>query len=151
MPSEDARYRTKVYLEQYIDNANLTEDDDSTTVKFIVAFAFPDYPWLRVFQDKSVSLVFAIGKPDSDAIIDSDRYIIGYNEHVPIFTFAINKANITGTKLNWKAEAEFRRVVEEYPLGSNRTIQKIQDAEQNLGSTVVYGSEYILSYERDKT
>jgi len=143
MPS-DARYRTKVYLETYLLNANLTEDDDSTTVKFIVAYAFPDYPWLRVFQDKKVSLVFAVGTPETEAL----PVAVGYMENVPITVWCINKAGISGTKLRWKAEAELRRVAETYPVSSLRTLTRLTDNEKNLGSTVLYSVTYNLRYKR---
>ena len=144
MPSDDARHRTKVYLEEHVNNANLTEDDDSTTVKFIVAYAFPDYPWLRVFQDKSVSLVFAVDTPETEAL----PVAVGYLENVPITIWCINKAGISGTKLRWKAEAELRRVAETYPVSSLRTLTRLTDNEKNLGSTVLYSVTYNLRYKR---
>jgi len=148
---EDARYRTKVYLDTYLLNANLTKDDGTTQVSFIVAYADPDYPLIRVFNDKAVDLVFCVGDPNSEAILDSDHYPIGYNEAVPITTFCIDKTGITGTKLKWKAEAELRRVCETYPLGSVRSLEKIGDNDQNLGSTILHSREFTLKYRRDVT
>ena len=148
---DDPHYRTKVYLEYYILNANLTKDDDMTQVTFIVCYGMPDYPIERIFKDKNVDLVFSISKPDSTPIIDSTHYVIGYSEQVPITTFTVDKTGITGTKLNWKAETELRRISENNPLGSLRQFKKLSDSEQNLGSTTLYSSLYLLSYERDKT
>jgi len=145
MPSDDARHRTKVYLEEHVNNANLTEDDDSTTVKFIVAYAFPDYPWLRVFQDKNVSLVFGVGTPETEPLPVG----VGYIEKVPVTVWCINKAGISGTKLRWKAEAELRRICETYPAGGSLfTWQRLGDNEKNLGSTVLYSVEYVMRYKR---
>ena len=148
---DDPRYRTKVWLETYILNANLTKDDDATQVTFIVCYGMPNYPIERVFKDKNVDLVFSITKPDSTPIFDSTHYVIGYSEEVPITTFTVDKTGITGTKLNWKAETELRRISENNPLGSLRQFKKLSDSEQNLGSTILYSSLYQLNYERDKT
>jgi len=148
---EDSRYRTKVWLETWLTPANLTKDDGVTQVTFIVCFGMPDYPIERIFKDKNVDLVFSVSKPDSTPIIDSTHYVIGYSEEVPITTFTVNKSGITGTKLNWKAETELRRISENNPLGSLRQFKKLSDSEQNLGSTTLYSSLYQLTYERDKT
>jgi hypothetical protein len=142
--SEDARYRTKILLDTYLLAANLTEDDNSTQVKFIVAYADPDYPLVRVFFDKFVDLVFCVGTPDSIALPVG----IGYEENVPITIWCIDKTGITGTKLRWKAEAELRRIVETYPTGSLRNWQRLGDNEKNLGSTVLYSVNYVLRYKR---
>jgi len=147
---EDARYRTKVYLETYLDNSNLTEDDDWTEVTFIVAYADPDYPLIRVFAEL-VDLVFAIGDPDSIPLKNADHSVYGYEEHVPITVWCVDKSGITGTKLKWKAEAELRRILEEHPLGSIRSFERIQDYDQNLGSTVLHSRKFILKYVRDTT
>jgi hypothetical protein len=141
---EDARYRTKILLDTYLLAANLTEDDNSTQVKFIVAYADPDYPLVRVFFDKLVDLVFCVGTPDSIALPVG----IGYEENVPITIWCIDKTGITGTKLRWKAEAELRRIVETYPTGSLRNWQRLGDNEKNLGSTILYSVNYVLRYKR---
>lgn len=224
---EDARYRTKVYLELYLNNANLTDDstgsksgtadsgtetttvdaerteaddywngyyikftsgsnygrerlisdfvqathtithdafpeavsiDDtyvltasSSQVTFIVAYADPDYPLVRVFNDKDVDLVFCVGDPNSKVLLDSDHYPIGYDEAVPITTFCIDKTGITGTKLKWKAEAELRRVCETDPEGSLRNLERIGDHDKDLGSTILHSREFTMNYKRDMT
>jgi len=147
----DARDRTKVYLDTYLDNANLTKDDDTTQISFIVAYADPNYPLLRVFNDKAIDLVFCVGNPESQAVLDSDHYPIGYEENVPITVWCIDKASITGTKLRWKAEAELRRICETYPLGSVRSLERLRDNDANLGSTILYSREFNMKYVRDTT
>jgi len=147
----DARLRTKVYLKTYLDGANLTKDDDSTEVRFIIAYADPNYSLVHIFNDKAVDLVFCIGDPESQAVLDSDHYPIGYNEAVPITVWCIDKAGITGTKLRWKAEAELRRICETYPEGSLRSLERLRDNDKNLGSTILYSREFIMKYERDLT
>lgn len=142
--AEDARYRTKYYLDDKLDNANLTEDDDATEVSFIVAYADPNYPLVRVFEEKWIDLIFCVGTPESVALPVG----AGYEEHVPITVWCIDKTGITGTKLRWKAEAELRRVAETYPSGSLRTLNRLSDNKQNLGSTILYSVNYIMRYTR---
>lgn len=149
--AEDARYRTKYYLESYIVNANLTKDDDATQISFIVAFGNPDYPITKVFLTKGVDLVYSIGEPTSEPLLGADQTAYGYTEHVPIRTFCIDKTGITGTKLKWKAERELRRITETYPLGSQRSLERRGDNDKRLGSTILYSTEFILNYRRDIT
>lgn len=140
---QDARQRTKVWLDTYLDNANLTKDDDSQA-RFITCFAYPDYPLERVFSDKGRDLVFTVGTPETEAL----PLGIGYIERVPITIYTIDKTGITGTKLRWKAEEELRTVCEDNPEGSLRTLDRISDSDERLGSTTLYSVSYILQYKR---
>lgn len=227
---DDSRFRTKVYLETYLLNTNLTEDNDvyysgavgtadsgsttttvdaerteadhywnnyfikfgsgpnagmerlvshfdaatdtlthnafpnavaatdtyvlsltTTQVSFIVAFTNPNYPLIRVFIEQGVDLVYCVGEPLSEALNDIDHYPYAYLEHVPILTFCIDKTGITGTELKWKAEAELRRVTEQYPLGSQRSLERMTDKDLTMGSTIIYSREFTLNYRRDLT
>lgn len=153
---EDARYRTKDYLEGItnpntaLNNANLTKDD-GTQCKFIVAYGFPDYSLLKVFKTKGVDLVFSIGEVGSEPAIGHDQKTYGYNEHVPITPCCINKTNITATKLLQKARAELRRIFENYPLGSLRQPVREAPETERLGSTILYKFTAWLDYRRGTT
>lgn len=139
---EDPRYRTKVYLETYLSGSALPN--------YIVAYGMPDYPLTRVFKTKGVDLVFGLGEPNSTPDKDPlTEAAYGYEEHVPIQTFCIDKSNITGTKLMWQAETELRSVAESYPGGSLRALDRRRPNTQVLGSTTLYSAEYILNYRRD--
>ena len=142
-PVEDAKYRTKVYLEQHLSSLALP--------KFIVAYGEPDYPITQVFKTKNVDLAFCIGDPNSEPIIDSNHYVIGYKENVPITPCCIDKTNITGVKLLQQARTELRRIIETYPLGSLRLPSSEKPQTQILGSTTLYKFTCYLDYERDKT
>lgn len=148
---EDARYRTKVYLETYLLNANLTKDDGTTQVTFIVAFSDPDYPLIRVFNDKAVDLVFCIDDSSTDPEMDSDHYVIGYNEHVSIIPSCINKIGISGVTLLHKTRTELRRVSETYPFGSLREPTSEKPETERLGSTTLYKLRFSLDYLRNLT
>jgi len=145
-PLEDARYRTKVYLQTHISNSYLTKDDDNTQVSFTVMFANPNYLIELEFYAASnpVDLIFCIGTPDSVALPVG----VGYIENMPITIWTIDKTGITGTKLRWKAERELRRICEDYPHGSLRTWDRLSDNEQHLGGTVLYSVNYIMRYKR---
>lgn len=148
----DARTQTKVYLTTYLNNANLTKDDDSTPVTFIVKFEGADYPLTLVFfGSKNVDLVYAVKIPVSTPLIDFDLSTYGYEEVVPIVIFTINKTGITGNLLQWKAEAELRSVTETYPLGSVRTLRRMTESTEKLGGTTLYSVTYELTYTRDTT
>jgi len=154
---DDPRYRTRDFLEGWtnpataLNNANLTKDDDSTPVSFITAFGSPDYPLTKVFLTKGVDLIFSVGDVTSTPLVGYDKKAYGYDESVPVTVSAIDKAGITGEKLRWKAEAELRRIVEEYPTGSERGLETSTPAEKKLGSTVLYQQTFTLNYRRDKS
>ena len=151
MPAEDARYRTKVYLDTYITDANLTEDDDTTEVTWISAFGKPKYSIVRVFTDKEVDLIFSIEEPVSTPLMQYDMTTWGYREQVPILTYCIDKPTITGDLLKWKANRELRRVFETYPFGSVRHLTDQTDNDQIIGGTKVYSTKWTFNYRRDTT
>lgn len=136
---EDARYRTKDYWDTYIVLANLNDHP------FIVAYADPDYPLLRVFKTKEIDIVFAVGQPNSTPLLGHTQAAYGYEEHVPTHVQTLD------TQLQWLAEAELRRITETYPEGSQRSLERRATHDRWLGSTRLYDTEFILSYRRDKT
>lgn len=148
---DDARSRTKVFLDTYLTAANMKEDDGATNATFLVAYGLPDYPLVRVFIDKSVDIVFSVGQPNSEALIDSDHYPIGYEEHVPITIYVTNKTGFTAVKRIWTAEAELRRICEANPTGSLRRITGTTPKTERLGGTWFWSMEYSLDYVRDLT
>jgi len=150
----DARSQTKTYLTTYLRNAQLTKDDDATQVSFAIIYANPDYRLTLEFYAPydPVDLLYVIGTPNSTPLMDPvTQKPYGYEEHVPIEIVCIDKTGITGTKLRWKAEAELRYVTETYPTGSLRSLERMGDNDQNLGSTILYSAKYILNYRRDPT
>jgi len=137
---QDTRYRTKVYLETYLSSSALPN--------YIVAYGNPDYPITRVFKEKGIDVIFSISEPNSTPLMGHDQTPYGYEEHVPITIFCIDKSNITGTKLKWQAETELRRILETYPLGSLRSLERRRDNDIRIGSTILYSTEFILNYRR---
>jgi hypothetical protein len=140
---EDARYRTKVFLQTYLDSDYLPN--------YLVAYGEPDYPMTQVFKIKGIDLIFSIGEPETKPLIDARQGPYGYEENMPITIFSINKSNLDGTKVKWQAETEFRRLLQENPTGSLRQFERRRNADRDLGSTRIYGTEWIMTYERDLT
>jgi len=148
---EDARYRTKVFIDTYWTPGNATDDDGAALGKQVM-FDSPNYPLILEFKAPSViDVIITVGKPRSTPQIGHDHAAYGYEEHVPIKIFAVDKTGVTGTKAVWQAEAELRRIGEEHPEGSLRSLTEIRGVDQNLGSTIIYGTEYILNYRRGVT
>jgi len=148
----DARNRTKVFLTTYLTAGNMKEDNGATNAAFIVHFSDPPYPLKLVFfGDKNIDIIFAVDTPVSTAKLDWDGYIIGYRETVPIYIFTVDKTGITGTELRWKAEAELRRIVETYPMGSYRSLDRVAKNDKWMGSWILHSVTYNLTYERDTT
>lgn len=146
--STDARSNTKTWLLLHLDNSNLTKDDGTTQVSFIVCFGFPSYPLVRVFNDKAVDLVFSVGKPRVEALLDESQAAYAYREHIPIETYCVSKQGITDEKLNWKAEHELRRITELYHLDSQRSLSDGEDNTKRFGGTKICSTRYIMGYER---
>lgn len=151
MPVEDARYRTKVFLDTYLTAANLLIDDGATQAVFMTAFGNPSYSIVRVFIDKDVDLVYSIGEPDSIPLIGTDLATWGYQEFVPIATFCIDKDGITGEKLKFTAEKELRRICEANIFGSIRHLKNRTPNDYDVGGTKVYSTKWIMDYRRDTT
>ncbi len=142
---QDPRQRSKTWLDKYLIAGNLTKDDNSTPAPYITCWADPPYPIIKVFEAKGIDLVFSIATPTSEGLPVG----VGYIEHVPITVFTIDKTGISGNKLRWKAEAELRRIAETYPTGSLRgPWERMNNNEQNLGSTTLYSVTYVLPYTR---
>jgi len=141
---QDPRQRSKVWLDAYLLAANLTKDDNSTPASYITCWSDPPYPIEKVLLTKGVDLAFSIATPSSEAMPIG----IGYIETVPISIFTIDKTGITGNKLRWKGEAELRRIAENKATGSLRTWERMDNNEQNLGSTTLYSVTYNLRYKR---
>ena len=98
-----------------------------------------------------MDLTFAVDNPTTEPEVDWDGYIIGYTEKVPIIIQCPTKQGITGNRLRWQADAELRRVLENNPLGSYRSISRSEPFDQMLGSHMLYGIKVTLTYSRDVT
>ena len=148
---DEARKRTKVFLDTYLTALNMKKDDGITVALFITAYGLPDYPLSRVFIDKAVFHIFSVEEAQTSAILDSDHYPLGYKESVPVTMMCIDQVGFTATKRIWDAEHEFRRICEENPTGSVRRITGSKPTPERLGSTWLWSITYAMDYVRGLT
>ena len=183
MPVRDARFRTKDYLDAYLNTLelarcnsptcgftwiksespsecpeceseditafyNLTKDDNTTALTFMVAYSKPKYNIYRVFIDNAIDLIYSISEPTSSPLRESNLTTWGYKERVPITLFCIDKPGITATKCKTKAEQELRLVCQEYPYGSVRLLDERVDNDTDLGGYILYSTTWFLGYKR---
>jgi hypothetical protein len=147
----DARYNTISWINGYYTPANAT-DDDGNALGMQTMYEGPEYPMTLEFKEPSViDVIVAIGQPESTPLIRADQKIYGYKEHVPIKIFAVNKTSVTAVKAIWQVETELRRIAETYPEGSKLNLENRRSADKVLGSTTLYGSEWVLNYKRGTT
>ena len=151
--ADDARSRTKVFLDTYVVTpATIMEDNGTTPATVIVQYSNPPYPMIKVFLGKSVDAVFNIDIPQSEAIVDSDGQTIGYNEKVPILIQTVTKPGVTGDLLLWNCAEALRAAVEAHWIGSFRSLTVAASPKsQNMGGWILYGLGAVLTYERDVT
>lgn len=153
----DGRNQTKAFLTSYLADANIVRDDGSTEAAYCVIYATSDYDMImEEFRASSspVDGLHLIGEPDSRPLIGASQTAYGYEEHVPVFVFTIDKAGITGAKLKRMMEAELRRVCETYPIGKECTrprLERRRDYDQRLGSTILHSTEFVLNYRHART
>lgn len=140
----DARYNTKDYLETRITDSNM-QDENGRNLRWIACYSNPDYPWLRVFTDKHMEIIFTIDSPDSTALMQGDQTPYGYEERVPIHIVTLD------TEVNHLAEVELREITKEYSTGSQRALERRGQTVHNYGSTQVYDTEFLLNYRRGTT
>jgi hypothetical protein len=148
---EDPRRRTKVWIDQWLDEGNLLKNDGVTPATSLVSWINPPYPIQKVFQTKERDIAFAVGRGTSKPMIDGSQAPYGYEEKISIFPTTIDKTGISGDNLMWQGERELRRIAEEHPLSSLRGFDTMASKTQSLGSTTLYSVECALNYIRDKT
>ena len=137
---EDARYRTKTYLDGYLENL--------APANWLVAYDYPDYPLVRVFQ--RLDIAFSVGQPNSTPLPDPVQQApYGYEEHVPLEILCMDKTNVSATKLMHAAHAEVRRVLENYPTGSRRSLEESRPTTLTLGSHTVRSVKLVWNYRRN--
>lgn len=154
MSLTDSRYRTKLYLDERITDANITIDDDATEALNTVMYAYPPYPLKLLFSSKfeDYDVVFFIDKPKAKARYSSARLIYAYEESITIYCHCLDKTGVTPELILWKAERELRRVLYTYPEQVNwRLLSETTDKTLREGSMVFYGFALTLTYVREST
>ena len=134
---DDARARTKDYWGAYILEGNLNGHS------FHICYSGADYPVIQVFRSKGYDIVFTVDVPETKPLFDVDQVPYNYEELVPTHVFTLD------TNLQWLAELELRRIVEAYPRGSQRGLERLSTTIHSFGSTKVYDTTFMLNYMRD--
>ena len=135
----DARKNTRNYWTAYLDSDNLNNHS------YITCYSNPDYPMVRVFEDKEIDIIFAVDQPTSTPLPGHDRKPYGYEEYVPTDVLALD------TQLMHLGGAELRRITEVHPEGSQRSLESMTPNTTRLGSHTLYSQRHILNYRRDLT
>lgn len=150
---KDPRERTKVYVDTYVRDAQLTKDNDSTQATWACIFSDPPYHLSHEFRAASspVQGLYVVEMPRSKPLLDLDQVPYGYDESVPIHICTVNSTSCTGTALNWKMEAEMRYVCENNPTGSQRSFDFSAKHNRDLGGMWLYDREFMLNYRRNIT
>ena len=148
---DDARYRTKVFIQTYWTAVNAGDDvGNALTVQSM--YTSVPYPLTKELYDGStIDVLILLGKAKTSPLVGHDHAALGYKEQVPITIAAIDKTNVTADKAVSQCETELRRILETYPLGSVRTLDQTRETTEILGSNTLYQIEYSLNYSRDKT
>jgi hypothetical protein len=140
--SDNATHRTKLWLDTYLSNVSLPA--------YITAYSYPTaYNLIRVFKDKAIDLVFSIQKTDSSPLYNGDKTLFGYEENINVTINAIDK-DVAASTLIQQAENEITRLCDTHQFGSLRFLKTNRNTTKRYGAFAVYGSEYVLSYRRDK-
>lgn len=147
--AQDSKQRCKVYLETYLTDANLTKDDDSTEFDFSVMYDNLAYSPIREFLPyDDYCVMFLLGDPDSQPEMGHNKVPVAYDEMQPITISCIDREGATAAKTKWKAERDLRRILESYPYGSVRSMNKRRDATVKFGGTTIYQTVFDLRYRR---
>jgi hypothetical protein len=145
---DDARGRTKTWIDFYIDESKLTLDDGSQAT-WLSQFANPDYFIHLVLLTKGYDLIYSVDQSDAQALYAVDKSAYAYEETIRVTMYAVDKLNLTATNLIAKAEMELRKKLTEYPLGSIRQMTTRKGSPVDLGGGVkLYSTTLTIRYKR---
>jgi len=148
----DPRSRTKLYLDEYLNDSAIV-DNDGTQLDYAVIFNDPPYHLRHEFRTAHTPIygLYIINQPtNSEALLNANQTPYGYDEDVPIEICTVDSLNVTGVALNWRMEAELRKVLEEHPTGSQRKLQK-REPLTIMGSDRIYRTQWTMPYRRGTT
>jgi hypothetical protein len=101
--------------------------------------------------DDPVDGIFAISIPNSVPLVDSDHTVYGYDEHVPILIYTIDKVGASGARLQGKMEAELRRICDSDSARAGPMhvyLERHGDRKTRIGSKTLYTAEFVFTFSR---
>jgi hypothetical protein len=148
----DAQSQLATRLTAGLNTDNITKDNCSERAAYQVMFANPNYEIVQEFYSLTDPLdgIYVVGESKTEQLIDASRLVYGYDEHVPVFVYTVDKEGISGTLLRRKMEAELRRVCEE-AFSKDRHyghLERHGDQRRVSNGLTVYSTEFIWSFSR---
>lgn len=145
----DQRYRTKLWLDTYLEPSDLELDNGTTDAVVKTMFSNPpEIPISQLFITKTIDGVFSIDKQAAEPINAYDHSPYAFIETVPITCYAVDKAGLTATNLIEQMEQEIRHVCTDHPLGSLRSIQSTGYRCTNIGGVKLWEATVTVRYIR---
>jgi hypothetical protein len=147
----DPRSRLKTLIDTYVTDANILKDDGVTQAAWACLFANPPYPIALEFRGTSLmNGLYVVDQPDSTPLIDDvTQAPYGYDERVPIHIVTVDSTNCHGDMLHWTMERELRSILQTYPTGSQRGLERRTSQDVHLGSMTLYDTAYTVTWRRD--
>ena len=142
----DIRNRMKTWLDTYL--TAIYKDSSATPATKIVMFAKPDYHLWREFSTVGVDAIAYIEQASGKARTTHDHYPYAFDESATIRICAIDKTNITATRLVEEFEQAIRDVATDHPVGSIRSIESIANTPEDIGGVILYSRTLTISYAR---
>lgn len=133
--TEQAQIETRNWLLENLTAANITKDNGAVA-SYIVTLGKADYSPEHVFFTKNVDAIISVEPSSVDQA--------GEYENVPVTIYTVNKSGITAANLQWKIEAELRRIAAASPLGLYRSFLKVSP-DQTV-DTRIKSATYNLAY-----
>jgi hypothetical protein len=146
----------KTYLETYVTDANLT-DENGDEVSWRAIFSEPPTRIYDYYLRRNVDLVLAVAVPRIEPLLNSDQEPYGYIFHIPVTAWCVDKYDnkgvlqVRGATLKWTAELEVRNVLASYPTGSQYGLEDARQVDVELGAEKLYGVELTINYKRSTT
>lgn len=148
----DAQSQFTVRLAANLGANNVTKDNSSEKATYQVMFADPNYEILQEFSNSRDPLdgIYVVGISKTEQLIDASRMVYGYDEHVPIFVYTVDKDGVSGAILKRKMEAELRRVCEQiFPKDQHHgRLERLGDSTKRQDSLVLYSTKFVWNFKR---
>ncbi len=145
----DASYLTRVIIETYVRDAQITKDDGSSNANWASFFENPPYPLALEFSKVGgIDCAYVLGEATSIPEVSGDQIVRRYQEKIPIHVCTMDREGVTGRAMKHKMVSELRYVLETYPIGSQRVLEEGRSNDRALGSMWLYDQTFTLSYKR---